>query len=287
MITNEQKQELVNFSADIRSECIKMISKIGVGHVGGCLSIADVLACLYGGVMKIDPKNPQWEDRDRFVLSKGHAGPAMYAALGLKGYFPMEMLDTLNQPPTNLPSHTDMNRTPGVDMTTGSLGQGISSAVGIALGCRLKGQKNYTYVIVGDGESQEGQVWEAAMFAGAKKLSNLIAFVDYNGKQIDGTVEQVGGAPNFELKFQACNWNVIDVPDGNDVVQIWDAIELAKAERTKPTAIILHTVKGKGWTYAEELDNNHNFKVNAQQAAEACAEFALQKQASAGNGEKE
>ena len=180
MITMEQKKALVNFSADIRSECIKMISKIGVGHVGGCLSIADVLACLYGGVMNIDPSRPRWEDRDRFVLSKGHADPAMYAALALKGYFPMDMLDTLNQPPTNLPSHTDMNRTPGVDMTTGSLGQGISSAVGIALGCRLKGKDNYTYVIVGDGESQEGQVWEAAMFAGAKQLSHLIAFVDYN-----------------------------------------------------------------------------------------------------------
>ena len=126
MITMEQKKALVNFSADIRSECIKMISKIGVGHVGGCLSIADVLACLYGGVMNIDPSRPRWEDRDRFVLSKGHAGPAMYAALALKGYFPMDMLDTLNQPPTNLPSHTDMNRTPGVDMTTGSLGQGNS-----------------------------------------------------------------------------------------------------------------------------------------------------------------
>lgn len=277
MMTQEQKTKLTGFAAEIRSECIKMISKIGVGHVGGCLSIADVLACLYGGARKIDPQNPKWEDRDRFILSKGHAGPAMYAALGLKGYFPMAMLDTLNQPPTNLPSHTDMNRTPGVDMTTGSLGQGISSAVGIALGCHLKGNNNYTYVIIGDGESQEGQVWEAAMFAGAKHLHRLIAFVDYNRKQIDGTVEQVGGPPNFELKFKASNWNVIDVPDGNNVEQIWAAIELAKAEQSKPSAIILHTVKGKGWSYAETLENNHNFKVNAEQAAEACAEFFLQK----------
>ena len=277
MITSEQRKELTRFSADIRTECINMISKIGVGHVGGSLSIADVLACLYGGAMKIDPKNPRWEERDRFVLSKGHAGPAMYAALALKGYFPMSMLDTLNLPPTNLPSHTDMNRTPGVDMTTGSLGQGISTAAGIALGCKLKRQDNHTFVIIGDGESQEGQVWEAAMFAGAKQLNRLIAFVDYNGKQIDGTVEQVGGAPNFIEKFESCNWNTIDVADGNDVGQIWDAIERAKTEQVKPTAIILHTVKGKGWTYAEEMENNHNFKVNAQQAAEACAEFARQK----------
>ena len=276
MLTEFQETQLKEFAANIRSETIKMISKIGVGHVGGCLSIADVVACLYGGVMKIDPKNPKWEERDRFILSKGHAGPAEYAALALKGYFPMEMLDTLNQPPTNLPSHTDMNRTPGVDMTTGSLGQGISAAVGIALGCRLKGLDNYTYVIVGDGEAQEGQVWEAAMFAGAKNLNHLIAFVDYNGKQIDGTVEQVGGKPHFEEKFAACNWNVLTVEDGNDVAQIWAAIEEAKEEPEKPTAIILQTVKGKGWKYAEELENNHNFKVNAEMAAEACAEFASQ-----------
>ena len=277
LLTQVQEKQLRGFAADIRSETIKMISKIGVGHVGGCLSIADVMACLYGGMMKIDPKNPKWEERDRFVLSKGHAGPAEYAALGLKGYFPMEMLDTLNQPPTNLPSHTDMYRTPGVDMTTGSLGQGISSAVGIALGCKLKGLKNYTYVIVGDGESQEGQVWEAAMFAGAKKLSRLIAFVDYNGKQIDGTVEDVGGDPHFEEKFDSCNWNVITVKDGNDVSEIWAAIEKAHEEQEKPTAIILCTVKGKGWKYAEELENNHNFKVNAEMAAEACAEFSAEK----------
>lgn len=277
MMTSEQKRELTGFASDIRINCINMISKIGIGHVGGCLSIADVLACLYGGAMKINPARPTWENRDRFVLSKGHAGPAMYAALALKGYFPMEMLDTLNQPPTNLPSHTDMNRTPGVDMTTGSLGQGISSAVGIALACKLKKQENYTYVIIGDGESQEGQVWEAAIFAGAKGLSHLIAFVDYNGKQIDGTVEQVGGIANFAQKFEACSWNVIDVADGNDVEQVWQAIEQAKKEPAKPTAIILHTIKGKGWRYAEELENNHNFKVNAEQAAQACAEFELQK----------
>jgi len=276
MLTDIKKKELVGFAVDIRIECIKMISKIGIGHVGGALSIADLLSCLYNGGMKIDPQNPKWEDRDRLVLSKGHAGPAMYAALALKGYFPMEMLDTLNQPPTNLPSHTDMNRTPGVDMTTGSLGQGFSSAVGIALACRMSNRSNYTYVIIGDGEAQEGQIWEAAMFAGAKHFNHLIAFVDYNGKQIDGTVDQIGGEPNFMGKFHSFHWNVIDVADGNNVGQVWEAIETAKTEQVKPTAIILHTVKGKGWTYAEEMDNNHNFKVNAEQAAEACAEFARQ-----------
>ena len=277
MLTSAKKKELINFAADIRTECINMISKIGVGHVGGCLSIADVLACLYGGEMKIDPKNPKWEQRDRLILSKGHAGPAMYAALALKGYFPMSVLDTLNQPPTSLPSHTDMNRTRGVDMTTGSLGQGASSAVGIALGSRPAGRNNDTYVILGDGESQEGQVWEAAIFAAAKKLNHLIAFVDFNGRQIDGTVEEVAGVQNFAEKYRAFGWNVIDLPDGNDVEQIWNAIEEAKKEQQLPTAIILHTVKGKGWKYAETLENNHNFKVNAEQAAEAAAEFAQQK----------
>lgn len=277
MLTDVKKQELICFAADIRSECIRMISKIGVGHVGGSLSIADVLSCLYGGAMNIDPQNPKWEDRDRLVLSKGHAGPALYAALGLKGYFPADMFDTLNQPPTNLPSHADMNRTPGVDMTTGSLGQGVSTAVGIALACRMDHRSNHTYVIIGDGEAQEGQVWEAAMFAGSRALNHLIAFVDYNGKQLDGTVEQVGGASNFAEKFRACNWNVINVVDGNDVGQVWDAIEAAKEEKTRPTVVILNTIKGKGWTYAETLENNHNFKVSAEQADEACAEFARQR----------
>lgn len=277
MLTTEKETELIQFAADIRFECVNMISKIGVGHVGGSLSVVDVLACLYGGILRIDPQNPKWLDRDRVVMSKGHAGPSMYAALALKGYFPMEMLNTLNQPPTNLPSHTDMNRTPGVDMTTGSLGQGISTALGMALGSRMAGRENYVYCILGDGECEEGQVWEAAMFASAKKVNRLIVLVDQNGRQLDSTLEEIIGLPRFGEKFAAFGWNVMDVEDGNDVRQVWEALEKAKEERKRPTALILHTRKGKGWSYAENLENNHNFKVDAQQAAMAAEEFEKEK----------
>lgn len=267
MLTSEKVAALQEFATQIRIECLKMISCIGVGHVGGSLSIADLLAVLYGEVMNIDPKNPKWIDRDRIILSKGHAGPAMYAALGLKGFFPQEELLTLNQPGTSLPSHTDMNRTPGVDMTTGSLGQGSSSAVGIALACKLAGRSNYTYLIIGDGETQEGQVWEAAIFASAKDLDHLIAFVDNNKKQVDTTVDEVMGKPQFVNKFRSFNWNAIYVEDGHDVEKIWDAIQNAhQFENGKPTAIILHTVKGKGWKLAEELEYNHALTVTAEQA---------------------
>lgn len=277
MLSAEKEAELLRFAADIRSECINMISKIGVGHVGGSLSVVDALACLYGGILQIDPENPRWPGRDRVVMSKGHAGPAMYAALALKGYFPMEMLNTLNQPPTNLPSHTDMNRTPGVDMTTGSLGQGISTALGMALGGRMAGRENYVYCILGDGECEEGQVWEAAMFASAKKVNRLIALVDQNGRQLDSTLEEIIGSPRFGEKFAAFGWNVLDVEEGNNVRQVWNALEEAKKESVRPTALILHTRKGKGWSYAENLENNHNFKVDAQQAAMAAKEFERQK----------
>ncbi len=279
MLTNEKKNDLLNFAADIRTGCIRTIASVGVGHVGGSLSICDLLACLYGGQMQADPSNPQWEGRDRIVLSKGHAGPAMYAALANKGFFPMEELDTLNQPPTNLPSHTDRKRTKGVDMTTGSLGQGISTAAGIALALKLQNKKKYTFAVLGDGECEEGQVWEAAAFAAKRHLSRLIAFVDFNGKQIDGTTEFVGGQVNFGEKFAAFGWKVIECADGNDVEQVWEAIDEAKknAEGEIPTVIILHTVKGKGWSYAENLDNNHNFKVNKEQYEQAAAEFAAQK----------
>jgi transketolase len=278
MITEQKGNELRNFASDIRTETINMISKIGTGHVGGSLSIADLMAVLYGGAMKYNPKDPRWDNRDRIVLSKGHAGPAMYAALGLSGFFPKNMLNTLNQPPTDLPSHTDMNRTPGVDMTTGSLGQGASSAVGIALGCKMAGRDNYTYLILGDGECEEGQVWEALMFAAAKSLGHLIGFLDYNKKQLDGTIDETIGKPDFANKVSAFGWNVIDVEDGHDVLAIWRAIEDAKEKTNqKPTMIILNTVKGKGWRYAEGLVYNHSMNVSAEQAAEAAEEFANQR----------
>ena len=268
-------KEIKKFAVEIRKETIKCIGTLGVGHIGGALSIVDVLAVLYGGEMNIDPKNPQKDDRDMLVVSKGHAGPAVYATLALKGYFPMEMLDTLNKPGTKLPSHCDMNRTPGIDMTTGSLGQGASSAMGIACANRLKGYKNYTYLILGDGEIEEGQVWEAAMFAGAKKLSNMIAFVDYNKCQIDDYVENLCAMGDIAGKFESFGWYAQNVEDGNDVEQILAAIEKAKAQDERPSVIVLNTVKGKGYGKIEGALGSHNMPVTAKMVEEALAELCL------------
>lgn len=278
MITAEKEKELKSFAADIRISCMKQLGTLGVGHVGGVMSICDLMACLYGGVMKIDPKNPRWEQRDRFIMSKGHAGPAMYAALALKGYFDPEEFETLNRPGTRLPSHTDRNRTPGVDMTTGSLGQGFSSGLGIALGCKMKKLDNYVYILVGDGECQEGQVWECAMFAPAKQLTNVIAFLDYNRLQIDGTVEEVSGVTDFGGKFREFGWQVLDVANGNEVSQIMEAIDAAQADREHPSMIILNTKKGKGCSFAEDVFN-HNIPVTKEQAKQAIAELKAYKAA--------
>ena len=272
-------KEMKLFANDIRRETIKCIGHLGVGHIGGALSIVDVLAVLYGGVMNVDPSDPKKDDRDMLVCSKGHAGPAVYATLALKGYFPMEMLETLNQLGTNLPSHCDMNRTPGIDMTTGSLGQGASTAMGIACGNRLKGYDNYTYLILGDGEIEEGQVWEAAMFAGAKKLTHVIAFVDYNKCQIDGYVEDLCALGDVTKKFESFGWFAQNVEDGHDVEQIAAAIEKAKAQNEKPSVIVLNTVKGKGYSKIEGSLGSHNMPVSAEQMAEALAEMDAERAA--------
>ena len=268
--------EIKKFAIDIRRETIKCIGNLGVGHIGGALSIADVLAVLYSGVMNVDPENPGKDDRDMLVVSKGHAGPAVYATLALKGYFPMEMLDTLNRPGTNLPSHCDMNRTPGIDMTTGSLGQGASSAMGIACGNRLKGYDNYTYLIIGDGEAEEGQVWEAAIFAHAKKLTKVIAFVDYNKCQIDDYVENLCAMGDIAAKFESFGWYAQNVENGNDVEQILTAVNHAKAQDERPSAIILNTVKGKGYSKIEGSLGSHNMPVSAEMVEEALIELCLQ-----------
>lgn len=201
MLSKQEADELRGFAIDIRIRCMEQFKAIGVGHVGGSMSVADLMACLYGRIMRIDPARPRWEERDRIIMSKGHAGPAMYSALALKGFFDPEELKTLNRLGTHLPSHTDRNRTPGVDMTTGSLGQGFSSGLGIALGCKLKGLGNYTYIILGDGELGEGQVWECALFAPAKGLENVIVFVDANGYQLDGTTDEVLALGDVAQKF--------------------------------------------------------------------------------------
>ena len=263
---------LRRFAADIRIQTIRMFADAGYGHIGGAMSIADVLAVLYGGVMAIDPGNPCWEERDRFILSKGHSGPSLYAALALKGYFPLEELATLNQGGTRLPSHCDRLKTPGIDMTTGSLGQGVSAAMGIAIGVRMKGLSNYTYLVVGDGELQEGQVWEGIQFAAHQKLDRLITFIDYNKKQLDGLVEDICRPFDICEKLRSFGWHA-QIVKGYDVGEIQEAILLAKNVKGKPSGIVLDTVKGKGCCFAEDTEFNHYMVINEKMAEEAIREI--------------
>lgn len=262
--------ELKLFSAQIRKLALQGMGSVGGGHVGGAMSMADLMAVLYGGEMKIDPQKPQWEDRDWLVISKGHSGPSLYAALALKGYFPTEEMLTLNKPGTRLPSHCDRNKTPGVDMSTGSLGQGISTAIGIAWGHRFKGKSNYTYLVIGDGESQEGQIWEGALFAAQHKLSNLITFVDFNQKQLDGYTESICNLGNYAQKFREFGWFVLEC-DGHDHVQIKRAIQQAKENQEKPSMIVLKTEKGKGCSFAEGVLYNHHMVISKEDNEKAIA----------------
>ncbi len=270
------KYDLKEICRDIRCDTVTCIGHLGVGHIGGCLSLVELLGVLYFEEMHIDPAQPKLAGRDRLVCSKGHAGPVVYAALANRGYFDKSELLTLNQGGTHLPSHCDMNLTTGIDMTTGSLGQGFSCAAGAALGSKLEQDGAYIFTIIGDGESQEGQIWEAAMFAAAKKLDNLIGFTDYNKLQIDGSVAQVNDIAPLADKWAAFGWNVIDVADGNDIAQVSAAVKQAKANRGsgKPTMVILNTKKGCGVKWIEDLGaGNHNTNLNEQQAAEAVAEI--------------
>ena len=273
-LSAEQIDEMKRFSWKIRMEAIKCIAAFGLGHVGGSMSIADVLSVLYSGEMAIDPANPKWEGRDRLVLSKGHCAPALYATLALKGFFPMDWLTTMNQNGTNLPSHADRLKVPGIDMTAGSLGQGGSVAAGMALAFKMDDKPNNVYVIFSDGESQEGQVWEMALFAPQHRLDNLIAFVDYNKLQLDGFCDDIIAMGDMAAKFRDFGWYTINLEDGNDVVAIHDAIEEAKAQTTgKPTMIILNTVKGLGWSEIAGKTNSHAPSVSQEQLSEALAEM--------------
>ena len=270
------KYDLKEICRDIRCDTVTCIGHLGVGHIGGCLSLVELLGVLYFEEMHIDPAQPKLAGRDRLVCSKGHAGPVVYAALANRGYFDKSELLTLNQGGTHLPSHCDMNLTTGIDMTTGSLGQGFSCAVGVALGSKLEDDGATVYAIVGDGESQEGQVWEAAMFAASKGLGNLVGFTDYNKLQIDGTVAQVNDIAPLADKWAAFGWNVIDVADGNDVEQVSAAVKQAKANRAtgRPTMVILNTLKGCGVKWIEEMGaGNHNTNVSEEQAKAAIAEI--------------
>ncbi|HHV17834.1 MAG TPA: transketolase, partial [Thermoanaerobacterales bacterium] len=249
-ISCETIQELNTKASIIRRHIVEMITEAGSGHPGGSLSSADIVTALYFHVMNVDPKNPDWPERDRFVLSKGHAAPVLYAALAEKGFFPKEELLKLRKAGSILQGHPDMKVTPGLDMTTGSLGQGLSAANGMALSAKLDNKAYRVYVIMGDGEIEEGQIWEAAMAAAHYKLDNITAFVDYNGLQIDGPINEVMSPESIQEKFKAFGWNVIDI-DGHDIKQIIEAVEKAKTLKGKPTVIVAKTVKGKGVPFME------------------------------------
>ncbi len=258
----DNKIEMLESRAcEIRKLTIQTIGKLGVGHIGGALSLCEVLSALYFEVMNIDPKDSKMENRDRLVLSKGHGGPALYSALALKGFIPMEELDTLNKPNTNLPSHCDMKRTNGIDMSTGSLGQGFSASTGMAVAAKMDKKSLYVYSIIGDGESQEGQIWEAAMLAGSRGLDNIIAFTDYNKMQIDGLIEEVNGLEPLDRKWEAFGWHVQTI-DGHDLKQILYAIDNAKKIKGKPHMIILNTIKGKGGFFCENSVASHNMPIS-------------------------
>ena len=255
-MTESRIKELQKIAYKIRRDKIDAVYSAASGHPGGSLSIAEILAYLYFEEMNIDPKNPGKPDRDRFVLSKGHAAPGLYAALAERGYFPVEELKTLRQIDSVLQGHPDMKHIPGVDMSTGSLGLGISAACGMALAAKQMKQDWRVWTIVGDGESEEGQVWEAAMFAAHYKLDNLCAFIDWNGLQIDGAVKDVMNPTPLDEKFKAFGWHVIMI-DAHDLAAIDAAVKEAKATKGQPTAIIAKSVKGKGVSYMENAVNWH------------------------------
>jgi len=255
-LTAEQVSQLENRVKSIRSSIVSMVTEAQSGHPGGSLSAADILATLYFAEMNVDPENTQMKNRDRFVLSKGHAAPVLYATLAEKGFFPKEELLTLRKIDSRLQGHPSMKNLPGIDMSTGSLGQGLSVAAGMALAARLDNSDHRIFTILGDGELEEGMVWEAAMFAAHYKLDNLTAFIDYNGLQIDGPVSEVMSPLPIPEKWQAFSWNVIEI-DGHDIHAIYDAIQSAKAVKGKPTMIVAKTVKGKGVCRMENIADWH------------------------------
>ncbi|QCX34439.1 transketolase [Caloramator sp. E03] len=256
----------------IRQDIIKMLAESASGHPGGSLSAVEILTALYFSEMKIDPKNPGWEERDRFVLSKGHAAPVLYASLAERGYFEKSHLVTLRKIGSMLQGHPNMNDTPGVDMSTGSLGQGLSVANGMALSGKLDKKDYRVYVLLGDGEIEEGQVWEAAMTSAHYKLDNLTAFVDFNGLQIDGPVNEVMNPTPIGDKFKAFGWHVIEI-DGHDFNQIFNAIDEAKNTKEKPTVIVAKTVKGKGVSFMENVASWHGTAPSKEQAEKALEEL--------------
>jgi transketolase len=278
----ERILELQKIATDIRLGAVRAVFNAKSGHPGGALSSADILACLYFSELNIDVNNPKWDERDRFVLSKGHSCPGLYAALAEKGFFDKSELDSFRHTGALLQGHPDMKAINGVDMSAGSLGQGFSCACGMALGAKIS-QKSYrTYALVGDGESQEGQVWEAIMFAAHYKLDNLCMIIDSNGLQIDGRVEDVMNVMPYEPKLEAFGWNVITV-DGHNIEEILGAFEAAKAVKGKPTAIIAKTVKGKGVSFMENQASWHGKAPNEEQYNTAVSELTEFRNSLGGN----
>ncbi|MBQ4423775.1 MAG: transketolase [Clostridia bacterium] len=268
----QERKAIEAFALKIRMAALDAIHSIGSGHVGGVMSISDALAVLYGREMQVRPDDPKWPDRDELVMSKGHAGPAVYATLALKGFFPYEELRTLNRGGTRLPSHCDRNKTPGVDMTTGSLGQGTSQAAGLALGNKLKGRKNRVFLIVGDGEMNEGQCWESFLFASAKKLGNLVVLIDWNKRQLDGYLDEVLPMGDFAAKMESFGFDTVTV-DGGDVDAIAAALERTRNGGERPYAIVLDTVKGHGVEEVENTAMNHSMPVTDERFERWTAEL--------------
>ena len=265
--------ELDAIARRLRLDSIKMIAAANSGHPGGSLSAADIVTALYfGGVLKHDPKRPDWPDRDRFILSKGHGVPVLYAALAERGYFPTSELKTLRQVDSRLQGHPVQGLTPGIEASTGSLGQGLSIGIGHAIAGRLDGKHYRTYVLLGDGECQEGQVWEAVMTAGNYELDTLIAIVDSNRYQLDGPVEEINSIQPLADKFRAFKWHTLEV-DGHDIGAVLDALHQARAHEGRPTCIIAHTVKGKGVTFMENNNEFHGKAPNADQLAVALGQL--------------
>ena len=276
-LTAAKKKQLMATACKVRMGVIEGTHAAKAGHPGGSLSAADLFTYLYFKEMNVDPKNPKWEDRDRFVLSKGHTAPGLYAALALRGFFPESDLLTLRHIGSHLQGHPNMNETPGVDMSTGSLGQGVSAAAGMALAAKYQGKGCRVYTLLGDGEIQEGQVWEAAMFAGFQKLDNLCVVVDNNGLQIDGPIDQVCSPYPIDKKFEAFHFHVINI-DGHDLDQIEAAFQEAAATKGMPTAIIAKTTKGKGVSFMENQVSWHGTAPNDEQYHTALEELNAQYQ---------
>ncbi|MBP5208950.1 MAG: transketolase [Clostridia bacterium] len=267
-----KKKALMRLAANVRMDIVTEVYSASSGHPGGSLSIADVLAYLYKYVLRVDPKNPDDPDRDRFVLSKGHTAPALYAILAESGFIPKEDLKTFRHIDSYLQGHPDMKHTPGCDMTSGSLGLGLSAAAGMALGAKHQGKDFRVYVVCGDGELAEGQIWEASMFSAHYKLDNLCVFVDWNGLQIDGRIVDVMNSTPIDEKFAAFGWHV-QVIDGHDFDQIEKAVKSAQATKGKPSVIIMKTTKGKGVSFMENQVSWHGAAPNAEQYAQAMAEL--------------